>query len=242
MLLTPMKPKIEIFSSKDDLSRQFGNILINLAGKKETVNLALSGGNTPKAIFDYLSDHLKDAILWEKLRFYWVDERCVLPTHPDSNYGMTVKHLLSKMPVRENQVFRIEAEKDPAVAAQEYAELLRNNLPRKNNLPCLDLTILGMGDDGHTASIFPQEMYLWNSHNLCEVATHPQTGQKRVTLTGGIINNSAQVLFLVTGISKAVKVHEILNETGGYLGYPASLVNRKKSVWFMDKDAARQVG
>lgn len=236
-----MKPKIEIFSSKDDLSRHFGNVLMNLADKKETVNIALSGGNTPKAIFDYLSEHLKDSILWEKLRFYWVDERCVSPTHSDSNYGMTVKHLLSKVPVSENQVFRIEAEKDPVEAAQEYAELLKNNLPRKNNLPYLDLTILGMGDDGHTASIFPQEMYLWNSHNLCEVATHPQTGQKRVTLTGGIINNSAQVLFLVTGISKAVKVHEILNETGGYLGYPASLVNRKKSVWFMDKDAARQV-
>ncbi len=242
MLLTYMKPKIEIFSSKDDLSRQFGNVLMTLADKKETVNIALSGGNTPKAIFDYLSEHLKDSIFWKKLRFYWVDERCVSPTHPDSNYGMTVKHLLSKVPVSENQVFRIEAEKDPVEAAQEYAELLKNNLPRKNNLPYLDLTILGMGDDGHTASIFPQEMYLWNSHNLCEVATHPQTGQKRVTLTGGIINNSAQVLFLVTGINKAVKVHEILNETGGYLGYPASLVNRKKSVWFMDKDAARQVG
>lgn len=234
-----MKPKLEIFQSKEELARQFGNLLIQLGQQKEVVNIALSGGNTPKAIFDLLAQEYHNLIPWEKIRLFWVDERCVAPDHPDSNYGMTRNHLLEKVPIAASNVFRIQAEKEPELAAREYSVLLRSQLPVKNDLPYLDLTILGMGDDGHTASVFPHEMYLWNSHNLCEVASHPQTGQKRITLTGSTINNSARIIFLVTGNSKATVAGEIINNRGKYLNYPAALVKKNKCTWFMDQEAAQ---
>ena len=233
-----MKSKIQIFDTKDELARQFGNFLIALCKQQEIVNIALSGGNTPKAIFDLLSIEFKHIIEWHKIRLFWVDERCVEPTHPDSNYGMTRIHLLDNVSIPYENVFRIPAELEPEKAVLHYSECLKSNLPQKNNLPYFNLTILGMGDDGHTASIFPDEMYLWNSHNLCEVAPHPQTGQKRITLTGSIINNSSQIVFLVTGKNKAMISNEILTKTGGYMSYPASLVRQKRATWFMDAEAA----
>lgn len=236
-----MNSKILIFNTLDELSRQFGNTLGALCKQKKVINIALSGGNTPKAIFDLLTLEFMDIIEWEKIRFFWVDERCVEPNHPDSNFGMTRDHLLTKVPVPEINVFRMKGEEEPVKAALDYSELLRSSLPKKNNLPCLDLTVLGLGDDGHTASIFPEEMYLWNSHNLCEVATHPQTGQKRITLTGSIINNSRQIIFLVTGKNKAEKTNEILNKTGGFMNYPAALVNQKRTTWLMDMKAAAKI-
>ncbi len=236
-----MKPKILIFDTIEELSKQFGNVLVNLCKQKKIVNIALSGGNTPKAIFVRLSVDFKTLIEWDKIRLFWVDERCVTPNHPDSNYGMTLNHLISKVSLLENNIYRIIAENEPKKAALDYSELLKKQLPQTNNLPTFDLTVLGLGDDGHTASIFPNDMYLWNSHNLCEVATHPQTGQKRITLTGSIINNSDQIIFFVTGKNKAVKAYEILNRKGDYMHYPASLVNQKRTTWFMDRDAAEEI-
>jgi 6-phosphogluconolactonase len=169
---------------------------------------------------------------------YCDDERRAAPDHPDSNYGMTRNHLIDKVFIPEENIFRMHGEINPEKASTDYSACLKNNLPQKNNLPYFHLTVLGMGDDGHTASIFPDEMYLWNSHNLCEVAAHPQTGQKRITLTGSTINNSKQIVFLVTGKSKALIANEILNKTGNYMLYPASLVNQKRTTWFMDREAA----
>ena len=234
-----MKPKLEIFKSKEELAQEFANLLLKLCQQKDQVNIALSGGNTPKAIFDVLALEYRAIIQWEKIRLFWVDERCVTPDDSDSNYGMTRDHLLEKVPISSTSVFRIPAEKDPIIAAHDYSTLLRSELPLKNGLPLLDLTVLGMGDDGHTASIFPHEMYLWNSHNLCEIATHPQSGQKRITLTGSTINNSAKIIFLVTGNSKAKIAAEIITKTGNYLKYPASLVKKSKSLWYMDQEAAQ---
>lgn len=236
-----IKPKLEIFDGKEELARQFGNLLVQLCQQKEVVNIALSGGNTPKAIFDLLAREYQSLIPWEKIRLFWVDERCVPPNDSDSNYGMTRNHLLEKVPIAPANVYRIEAEKEPKLAAGEYSALLRSALPVKNDLPYLDLTVLGMGDDGHTASVFPHEMYLWNSHNLCEVATHPQSGQKRITLTGSTINNSAKIIFLVTGDSKATITAEIINNKGNFLNYPAALVKKNKSTWYMDREAARNL-
>lgn len=236
-----MKPKIEIFDSKEELSREFGNMIVNLCKERETVNIALSGGNTPKAIFDLISVEYKNLIDWNKIRLFWVDERCVATTHPESNYGMTLNHLLSKVPVPKDNIFRMEAENEPLKAALDYSDILKSKLPQRNNLPYTDITLLGLGDDGHTASIFPHEMYLWNSHNLCEIANHPQTGQKRITLTGSIINNSAQIVFIVTGKQKSFKTLEILKKTGGYMNYPASLVKRSRSIWLIDREAAEKL-
>ena len=170
-------------------------------------------------------------------------ERCVLPTDDESNYKMTVTHLLSKITIPEANIHRVFGEQDPKEEAVRYSELLQNTLPLVHAIPQFDLVILGMGDDGHTASIFPHEIELWHSQEFCEVAIHPNSGQKRVSLTGRIINNAKTVCFLVTGQGKAEKVQEILNKQGNYRAYPATLVAPKSEqlIWFLDADAAMPI-
>ncbi|MFT6797290.1 MAG: 6-phosphogluconolactonase, partial [Maribacter sp.] len=118
--------------------------------------------------------------------------------------------------------------------------LLEINLDRVADIPQFDLVLLGMGDDGHTASIFPHEMELWNAEDHCVVATHPDSGQKRVSINGKVINKAKEVIFLVTGDTKAKKVKEIQQEEGDYKKYPASWVQPEsgKLTWFMDEAAA----
>lgn len=233
-----MQPQIKIFADKTDLSRFFGDILEKESNEKDSVTIALSGGSTPKAIFDILASEYQNRIKWEKLRFFWGDERCVKPNDAESNYGMTRIHLFDKVPVSESNIFRVKGELSPDEAASNYETTIGSELPKENGWPQFDLMILGMGDDGHTASIFPFQIELWDSEKICEVATHPDSGQKRVTLTGNVINNAKQIIFLVTGKNKAGKAHEIINEKGNFKAYPASLVNKKSSLWMMDEDAA----
>ncbi len=237
-----MKPKIEVFNSTGELSGFLGNIIVKLSVQLDFVNISLSGGNTPRAIFDILSTEYTYLVNWDKIRLFWVDERCVEPGHHESNYGMTLNHLIKNLPIPGKNIFRIEAEQDPQLAANSYSETLKNNLPFKNDLPYFDLMILGMGDDGHTASIFPDNMHLWDSHNLCEVATHPVSRQKRITLTGRTINNSRMIVFIVTGSNKSLVFNEIITHSGNYSHYPASLVDKSKTTWLVDKAAACKTG
>jgi 6-phosphogluconolactonase len=229
---------IKVFKDKMALAAHFGERLLRISQEKEEVFIALSGGSTPKVIFEFLASEYKEKIAWDKLRFFWGDERCVAPEHADSNYKMTRDHLFSQLPIPEEHIFRVKGELPPDAAALEYEKIIDVVLPQKNNLPTFDLIILGMGDDGHTASIFPHQIHLWESPLLCEVATHPDSGQKRVSLTGKVINNSEQILFLVTGSNKAQKVADIINQTGSYQTYPAALVD-KKALWMLDEEAAR---
>ena len=174
---------------------------------------------------------------------YWGDERCVPPTDDESNYKMTKDYLLRTIEIPPANVHRILGENEPQREALRYGSLLQSHLPENNGVPSFDMVILGMGEDGHTASIFPHEIYLWDSERNCEVATHPVSGQKRITITGKIINNSREVVFLVTGEEKADKVVTILQKKEGYRQYPAALadpVNGKLS-WFLDAGAASRL-
>lgn len=231
--------KTKIFSDRIELSNFFGDYLINLSKSKEEVNIALSGGSTPQVIFDVLAKDYADKINWDSLRFFWGDERCVSPEDEESNFRMTKKHLFNKLNISDKNIFRIKGELTPEAACSDYIKVINEELPVVNKLPQFDLMILGMGDDGHTASIFPYQMNLWNSSKVCEIATHPETGQKRITLTGGVINNSKEIFFLVTGANKAEKVQEILEKKGAYTDYPAFKVDASKSIWLMDKPAAQ---
>ncbi len=234
--------KTKIFDNKEALARFFGDYLVQKVQQNEHLNIALSGGSTPKVIFDLLSKEYNDALDWHKLRFFWGDERCVPPGHEESNYHMTRQHLFDHVPVPHENIFRIKGELPPVEARDNYIKVLNDQLPESNGVPVFDLMILGMGDDGHTASIFPNKIGLWNSENLCEVATHPTSGQKRVTLTGKVINNAREIIFLVTGKEKAPKVAEIIHQKGSFQTYPASLVNRDRSLWLMDREAAQLIG
>ncbi|WP_394750621.1 6-phosphogluconolactonase [Spongiimicrobium salis] len=232
--------ELKIYDTKADVAQYFSAYLAQLIATGETVHIALSGGSTPKIVFDRLAADYGDSTDWSKVHLYWGDERCVLPTDDESNYKMTLTHLLSKIKIPEANIHRVFGEKDPKEEAVRYGKLLQDSLPSVHSIPQFDLVILGMGDDGHTASIFPHEIELWHSEEFCEVAVHPDSGQKRISLTGKIINNAKKVSFLVTGGGKAEKVREILNAQGDYTQYPATLVAPTSGdlVWFLDADAA----
>jgi len=232
--------KIKVNATKQEVALNFSRYLAILIASKERVHIALSGGSTPKVVFDELSKNFQEDIDWKGVHLYWGDERCVLPTDSDSNYKMTVDHLISKIEIPEANIHRIKGENAPAYEAERYSEVLSESIPLTNGLPQFDLMILGMGDDGHTASIFPYEIDLWYSKNYCEVATHPDSGQKRITITGATINNAATVAFLVTGSNKALKIREIIHKEGDFEKYPATLVKPKSErlLWFLDTEAA----
>ncbi|TVZ22787.1 6-phosphogluconolactonase [Dokdonia sp. Hel_I_63] len=230
---------LHISKTKQDVAQDFATYLMEAASGKDRFTVALSGGSTPKIVFDLLAEKHKDAD-WSKFQFYWGDERCVAPTDEQSNYKMTVDHLFSKINIPAENIHRILGENNPEAEAIRYAEVLESTLASENEVPQFDLVILGMGDDGHTASIFPHEIELWDSSNWCEVATHPESGQQRVSITGDIINNAQAVAFLVTGASKEEKVVTIINQEEDFRDYPASLVSPLSGElhWFMDEDAA----
>ena len=233
--------EINIAESKKQTARSFSEYLGNLIAKNNISHIALSGGSTPKEVFKELAEHFKNKIDWSRVQFYWGDERCVPPDDEESNFKMANEYLFSKIELPLSNIQRIKGENGPVEEATRYSDLLEKKLPNVGMQPQFDLVILGLGDDGHTASIFPNQISLWNSKANCEIAEHPVTGQKRITLTGSIINNAKEVVFLVTGSNKAEKVFEIIERKGNYNTYPASLVqlNSGRLNWFLYIDAAK---
>jgi len=177
-----------------------------------------------------LADKYKDVIDWNNVNFFWVDERCVPPDEIESNYGMTKKILLNNISIPDSNVNRMKGEDNPESEATLYSQLLKKRLPSRNGYPEFDLIILGMGNDGHTASIFPDQMYLLNADEVCAVARQPQTGQKRITITGKVINNAERVFFIVNGEGKSKVLNEVLEKEGDYMKYPASHVQPEDGV------------
>ena len=152
---------------------------------------------------------------------------------------MTFDHLLSKIDIPQTNVHRIRGEDHPEKETERYSTEISSHLPHRQALPSFDLILLGMGEDGHTASIFPDQMHLLTSAKICAVARHPQSGQQRVTLTGKVINNAEMVTFLVTGAAKAKRVATIRGQQTNRMNYPAAHVRPVdgRLYWFLDKAA-----
>lgn len=235
-----MKRHIEIKDTKALVAEAFCNFLRAELKDRASYHIALSGGSTPKDVFDLLSTARYGDIDWSKVYLYWGDERCVPPTDNQSNYKMTNDHLISRVDIPATNVHRIHGEEIPAQEAERYGKIISESVTEVDGLPQFDLVMLGLGEDGHTASIFPNQIALWDSPKNCEIATHPDSGQKRITITGKLINHAKKVAFLVTGASKADKVREIIQEDGDYQVYPASKVQPSDGevYWFLDTDAA----
>lgn len=238
------KMNLNIYDTKTGVARALSDSLERWCREEGFRTIALSGGSTPQVWFDLLAEENSERLPWGELLFFWGDERCVPPEDPQSNYGMTRRHLFQKVPVDPSHVFRIRGENPPEAEARRYAQLLGDKLPESNEVPQFDLLVLGLGDDGHTASIFPQQIELWNSESCCEVAEHPETGQKRISLTGKVINNAKQVVFLVTGANKAGVLERIKDPQPGAEPLPASLVapSSGRLLWLVDRQAAGQPG
>ena len=240
-----MSATIHTFDTPEATARAVAELLLVKAKEKAKLslpfNLALSGGNTPKLLFQILAQDFQDSMPWHIVRLFWVDERCVAPTHSDSNFGMTFENLLKQVPIHDANIYRMLGESDPQKEALRYANLLEAQLPLVNGLPKFDLVLLGMGDDGHTASIFPDNLPLLDVAETVAVAVHPASGQKRITLTGNVINASAQVIFLITGASKSSVLRQIISHESGYDCYPASYIQSGSVAFYLDKAAANEL-
>lgn len=228
-------PVTHIFKNNEAVAEAFADFLQKEIAQVEKINIALSGGSTPKVLFDILAKKYADKIRWKKVNFYWGDERCVAPTDEESNYKMADEKLLQHINIPPGNIHRVLGENDPTEEANRYGDLIEANLNLKGGLPIFDLIILGMGSDGHTASIFPDEIELLEVDKTCAVAVHPESGQRRISLTGKVINTARQVHFLVTGASKNSVVKEIFSKTGNYKNYPAAHI--EDGEWWMDESA-----
>ncbi len=231
-----------IYPDLDTLAAAFicdvNRFLFETSTEGEPINIALSGGSTPLAIFRQLA-RVTLPKEWEHVHFFWGDERCVPSSDQESNYGNAKELLLDPQAFPAERIHHIRGEADPEQEAQRYGRLLMEKLPIKNGYPVFDWVWLGLGEDGHTVSIFPDQIGLWNSKRICVVSRHPETGQKRVTITGGVINAARRVAFLVAGKSKSKVVNEIVMKEGGYLDYPAFYVapHSGNIEWYLDMEA-----
>ena len=238
-----MDKTVKIFSSPYELAEKFADEMVNLimesAGQKKFFTIALSGGSTPGLLYDLLIEKYAQYVPWQYVHFFWGDERCVSPDKPESNFGMAMRKLLSKIEIPSLNIHRIKGEEDPVWEAIRYSEEIALLTLKRENLPSFDLILLGLGEDGHTASIFPGHLDLFNSDKICEVASHPASGQKRITLTGRVINNATDVVFLVSGKKKAGVVEKMLKNNPLALNYPASFVVpvHGRLSWFIDQEA-----
>jgi len=233
-----MKPIIHIFKSPEDLADTFALQLISWVNETagDTFHLALSGGKTPSLLFSLLAEKYLHEVPWQKIHFWWGDERMVPAGDPESNFGVVNKLLFSKIKLSQSQIHRIKGEADPAEEAKRYSLEIQSLVPMHNNWPEFDLIILGLGDDGHTASIFPNQMQLLESHNITGITFHPNTGQPRITLTGKVINNAKRVAFLISGVSKANIFNKIIRYAENSSVYPASHIHPKGELhWFGDE-------
>ncbi len=201
--------------------------------------VALSGGNTPRALYAKLAgEEFRARIAWERWHFFWGDERSVPPDHPDSNYRTAFEALLSRVPVPPANIHRIETERGPAEAAAAYETALRDffAVPR-GGFSRFDLILLGIGEEGHTASLFPGSAALEESERLVVAVYVEKLSTDRITLTLPALNSAAEVAFLVSGKSKAEVVKRTLRD-GADL--PAARVAPAdgRLLWFLDKEAA----
>ena len=225
----------------------FSDAVTHAVATRGVARVAISGGSTPKAMFALLADASQPfaaAVPWAKLHLYWVDERCVPPTDAESNYRMTNEALLSKVPLPHEQVHRMEGELDPEEAANRYETVLRNSMKLEGaESPAFDLLLLGMGDDGHTASLFPHTAALEEIGRLV-VANHvPQKDTWRITLTFPVINQARQVCFLIEGGAKAGVLAEVLTGPRDAERLPSQLIRPSSGSlrFLLDEAAAAQL-
>ncbi|MFZ7256668.1 6-phosphogluconolactonase [Avibacterium avium] len=201
------------------------------------VHISLSGGSTPKLLFKTLAAApYNQAIQWKNLHFWWGDDRMVAPTDPESNYGEVQKLLFDHIEIPAENIHRIRGE---APVEQELTRF-QNELAEVVPNGVFDWIILGMGADGHTASLFPHQTN-FDDENLAVIAKHPETGQVRISKTAKLLEQAKRITYLVTGAGKAEILKEIQTTPAENLPYPAAKIQAKNGIteWYLDKDAAK---
>lgn len=209
--------------------------------------VALSGGSTPRALYRLLSGaECASRVEWSRVAFYFGDERCVPPDHPESNFKLAHDTLFQPLGIKPAQIFRMEGEAgQPDLAARRYEETIRRQFAIPSpEWPSFDLILLGLGDDGHTASLFPGTPALRETTRAVVASDSPRGVVHRLTFTAPLINHSQTIIFLVAGRQKAPAIHAVLeDDTADADRYPAKLIRPLKGrlIWYLDRAAAAEL-
>ncbi len=237
------RPQIRVLRDPETMSLAAAELVSSIAEEslagKGGFAMALSGGSTPRRLYTLLGETpRRERIDWKRVHLFWADERCVPPGHSESNYRLVAETLLRRVDPPKDHVHRIRGEEEPERAAREYEEELRRFFGDAA-APAFDLVLLGAGEDGHTASLFPGSPAVCEKSRLAVPVYREAPKISRVTLTLPILNHAAHVLFLASGRAKAAVVHEIL-EDGNPKQYPAGLVQPLSGAvtWMIDREAA----
>ncbi|SUC10716.1 6-phosphogluconolactonase [Pasteurella canis] len=223
----------DAYSAVEKIAQEF----LAYSLENRPVHISLSGGSTPKLLFKTLAKApYNTEIQWQNLHFWWGDDRMVLPNDPESNYGEVQKLLFDYIQIPTENIHRIRGEEPVETELKRFEQELSAVVPGQ----VFDWIILGMGTDGHTASLFPHQTN-FDDPNLAVIAKHPETGQIRISKTAKLIEQAKRITYLVTGASKAEILKEIQTKPAESLPYPAAKIKAKKGIteWYLDKDAAK---
>ena len=244
-----MDIKKKTFESIDEMSRYAAGSIIDYAQScihdHGFFSLVLSGGSTPRRLYELLSEPpYCEAMPWSKVHIFWGDERCVPPDDPHSNYALAFQALISMAPIPEANIYRMIGEIRPEEqAADDYERAIRDFFDSKGvrytNFPSFDLILLGLGNDGHTASLFPGNEVLKEQKRWVRTVTTPpyMPVRQRLTLTIPVINNASRILFLVSGVDKRDIVESIIDKPDVSRSFPAALITAQDEVaWLIHKE------
>ncbi len=242
----PGAPQVRILTTPQELFAAAAEEVVRSANEavaaRGKFSIALSGGSTPKNLFNLLATNARTTLPWDRMYFFWGDERHVGPTDPDSNYRMADEAMLSKIPVASGNIFRIEAENPDATAvADSYEKTLRKFFQLDpDGIPQFDLILLGMGPDGHTASLFPGTDGLKEKSRLVIANWVEKLKTHRLSFTLPVLNAARCVVFVVSGTDKATVLKTVLEDDAPGEQYPAKLVHPTNGelIWFVDRAAA----
>ncbi len=247
MSLTRMKPEIRIFKNLEELSRSAAGLFVEEAAKsiaaRERFLVALSGGSTPTRLFQLLAADFRQRVDWSRVHVFWGDERCVPPEDPGSSYGQAREALLSRVPVPDTNIQRIKGELGPVESAKDYLLVLKEFAPPPLAWPHFDLVFLGMGEDGHTASLFPGSRVQVFEPALPVTAHYQDRPANRVTLTPIVFNSAHVVAFMAVGENKADTLVEVLSGKYDPERYPAQRIvpTEGRLLWLIDEAAAARL-
>lgn len=241
-----MKNDIKVLNNKESLGIYAADLFAELSegyiSAKGRFNAALSGGSTPKALYKKMVELYRDELHWNYIDFFWSDERFVPFDHPSSNSGMACTNLLTPLGIDKEQYFPPPTSgADPLQTALQYEQTIRRYFNAPAHTPAFDLVYLGLGDDGHTASLFPGTKALQENKKLVAANWVEKLETWRITFTYPILNQAKNVIFLISGANKAHVVKQIIAENNR--NYPAARIKPEtgKLLWLLDADAAREL-
>lgn len=241
-LLERESARVEVVQDAESLSARASKLFLSIARKAiETRNdftVALSGGSTPKALYERLARESANDSLWTRAQIFWGDERCVLPDDEESNYRMAYESLLRRVPVPAENIHRMRGEDEPERAAADYSRVVSETLASRALK--FDLILLGLGEDGHTASLFPHSSALEEREKIVAANWVEKLRASRLTFTVPLINRARSVLFLVSGEKKRDALRRVLSDNADPRDCPARFVQPLSGnlIFLVDEDAA----